>query len=82
MGAEKDKPDYQSGLKRFSIGVIRFYQKVLSPLFPPSCIYTPTCSQYAIKALERHGLLRGGFMALWRVMRCTPFHRGGIDTVK
>ncbi|MCK5570127.1 MAG: membrane protein insertion efficiency factor YidD, partial [Spirochaetes bacterium] len=52
------------------------------PLFPPSCIYTPTCSNYAITALQKHGLLKGGFMAAKRIVKCTPFHKGGIDPVK
>jgi len=64
------------------ISFIKFYQMIISPLFPPSCIYTPTCSQYALQAVRRYGALRGGFMALRRILRCTPFHRGGFDPVR
>jgi putative membrane protein insertion efficiency factor len=69
------------GGKYISVFIIRFYQKALSPLFPPSCIYSPTCSVYAITALRKYGLIKGGFMSLKRLIRCTPFHKGGIDPV-
>ncbi|MGQ9615843.1 MAG: membrane protein insertion efficiency factor YidD [Spirochaetota bacterium] len=69
-------------MKRICLIAIRFYQLTLSPLLPSSCRYTPTCSQYAFEALEKHGLLKGGFMALRRILRCTPFHRGGFDPVR
>jgi putative membrane protein insertion efficiency factor len=64
--------------------VVRFlqaYKWAISPLFPPACRYVPTCSDYAIEAVERYGVLRGGFMALWRLLRCHPFARGGYDPV-
>jgi len=64
------------------IAVIRAYQRVLSPYIPPSCRYSPTCSQYAVEALQKHGPLRGGYLALRRVLRCTPFHSGGYDPVR
>ncbi|MCK4804308.1 MAG: membrane protein insertion efficiency factor YidD [Spirochaetes bacterium] len=72
----------KTGLKNASVLVIKIYQIAISPLFPPSCIYTPTCSSYAITALQKYGLLKGGFMAAKRIVRCTPFHKGGIDPVK
>ncbi|RKX99334.1 MAG: membrane protein insertion efficiency factor YidD [Spirochaetes bacterium] len=59
----------------------KFYQKTISPIFPPTCIYTPTCSNYAILAIKKHGPLKGIVMAILRVLRCTPFHRGGYDPV-
>ncbi|NSW77054.1 MAG: membrane protein insertion efficiency factor YidD [Candidatus Atribacteria bacterium] len=59
-----------------------WYQRFVSPLFPPSCRFEPTCSQYAREALQKHGLFRGGVMALWRIMRCHPYSRGGYDPVK
>lgn len=82
MGIEKKKEVMKTGLKNVSVLVIKIYQIAISPLFPPSCIYTPTCSSYAITALQKYGLLKGGFMAAKRIVRCTPFHKGGIDPVK
>ncbi|MCA3761603.1 MAG: membrane protein insertion efficiency factor YidD [Cutibacterium sp.] len=69
-------------LGRTVIVLIKAYQMLLSPLFPPSCRFTPSCSQYAIEAIERYGLLRGGAMGIWRVLRCHPFSRGGMDPVR
>lgn len=60
---------------------IRCYQKFLSPLFPPCCRFTPTCSQYAIEAIERFGILKGGFLSLRRILRCNPYFKGGNDPV-
>ncbi len=63
------------------IFLVRGYQVVLSPLFPPACRYYPSCSQYAIEALEKHGALRGGWLAARRIARCHPFRPGGYDPV-
>jgi uncharacterized protein len=60
---------------------VRAYQTVLSPLLPPACRYYPSCSNFAIEALERHGAWRGGWMATRRILRCHPFHPGGFDPV-
>jgi putative membrane protein insertion efficiency factor len=60
---------------------VRAYQIVLSPLLPASCRYYPSCSTYAIEALERYGALRGGWLALRRLLRCNPFRPGGYDPV-
>ena len=68
-------------LARLAAWPIRLYRRWLSPLKPPMCRFSPTCSQYAIEALERHGLLRGSGLAIWRVMRCQPFAQGGYDPV-
>ena len=64
------------------VGLIKFYRKQISPMSPPKCKYIPTCSQYAIEAIEKYGVIKGGFKALWRILRCNPFSRGGYDPVK
>ncbi len=66
---------------RAVIGLIRFYQRVISPLFPPSCRYTPSCSQYTLEAVTKYGAARGLFMGGRRLLRCHPFHPGGYDPV-
>lgn len=66
---------------RTMLAVIGGYRNYLSPALPPSCRYTPSCSAYAAEAVGRYGALRGGWLALRRVLRCHPFHRGGHDPV-
>lgn len=61
--------------------LIRGYQQVISPLFPPTCRFAPTCSSYAVTAIERYGLVRGGWLALKRIARCHPWNPGGFDPV-
>jgi putative membrane protein insertion efficiency factor len=61
------------------IGVIRVYQLLVSPFFAGSCRFVPSCSEYAALAIERHGPLRGGMQSLGRLLRCHPFHAGGVD---
>ncbi|MFN2365762.1 MAG: membrane protein insertion efficiency factor YidD [Desulfurivibrionaceae bacterium] len=68
--------------KKVFILLIRFYQLAISPLIPPSCRFIPTCSQYAIEAVELYGPIRGSGLAIRRILRCHPFHRGGYDPVK
>ena len=69
-------------MKKIMIHMIRFYQKYLSPLkVRTHCIYTPTCSQYAIEALEKYGAFKGSLLAIWRILRCNPFSKGGYDPV-
>jgi len=63
------------------IALIRIYQRLVSPALPACCIYSPSCSHYAADALRRHGLLRGGWLALRRLARCGPWRLGGIDPV-
>jgi putative membrane protein insertion efficiency factor len=60
---------------------LRFYKAQISPALPPACRYTPTCSEYAIEAVERYGAVRGTAMAIRRVLACNPFARGGYDPV-
>ncbi|OXT06651.1 membrane protein insertion efficiency factor YidD [Thermoanaerobacterium thermosaccharolyticum] len=69
-------------MKYIFIYLIRFYQKFISPMKPKSCRFYPTCSQYAIDAIKKYGVLRGSIMALWRILRCNPFNPGGYDPVK
>lgn len=68
-------------MKRLMLACIHFYRRQISPHTPPSCRFTPTCSQYAMTAIERFGGWRGGWMALWRILRCNPFCKGGYDPV-
>jgi putative membrane protein insertion efficiency factor len=61
--------------------VLRGYKWLLSPLLPPSCRYVPTCSEYAVEAIERYGIVRGALLSTWRLLRCHPFAAGGYDPV-
>ncbi|MBE3575232.1 MAG: membrane protein insertion efficiency factor YidD [Firmicutes bacterium] len=65
----------------FLVRIIRFYQRYLSPLMPPTCRFYPSCSEYAAVSLQRFGSLRGGWLALRRIARCHPFSPGGFDPV-
>lgn len=69
-------------MKKILIGLVKIYRKYLSPLKGHStCIYFPTCSQYAVEAIEKYGALKGGLLAVWRILRCNPFAKGGYDPV-
>jgi hypothetical protein len=68
-------------MKRALISCVKFYRKSVSPLFPPCCNYYPTCSQYALDALEKYGAAKGSLLAAKRFLRCHPFHKGGYDPV-
>ena len=68
-------------MRKIVIGLIRFYQLFISPLFPPHCRFYPTCSQYALEAVKKYGVFRGGFMSIKRIAKCHPFHKGGYDPV-
>jgi putative membrane protein insertion efficiency factor len=67
--------------KKTGVLLLHAYKWVVSPLLPPSCRYVPTCSEYAMEAVERYGALRGGWMAMARLLRCHPFVKGGYDPV-
>lgn len=68
-------------MKTVALQLIRFYQRFISPAFPPSCRFAPTCSQYSYEAINRYGLRRGAWLSLRRLARCHPFHPGGYDPV-
>jgi hypothetical protein len=68
-------------MKYIVLGLIKFYRKFISPLFPPKCKYYPTCSTYALEAVRRFGAVRGSALAVWRILRCNPWSLGGVDHV-
>jgi hypothetical protein len=68
-------------MKSLALGLLRLYKRWISPAFPPACRYVPTCSEYAMEAVERYGVVRGGAMAVWRVLRCHPLAKSGLDLV-
>ncbi|HID87322.1 MAG TPA: membrane protein insertion efficiency factor YidD [Anaerolineae bacterium] len=68
-------------MKRLALTLIRVYQKTLSRALPPTCRFVPSCSEYSYRAIEKYGLLRGGWLAVRRIGRCHPFHPGGYDPV-
>lgn len=68
-------------MKKLLLSLIRFYRRHISPHLPPMCRYYPTCSCYAIEAIETHGAFRGTILAVWRILRCNPLSRGGYDPV-
>jgi uncharacterized protein len=68
-------------MKSLALGLLRVYKRWISPAFPPSCRYVPTCSEYAMEAVERYGVMCGGARAAWRVLRCHPLAAGGLDPV-
>ena len=67
--------------KKIVVGLIKFYQKNLSHLKKPCCRFVPTCSEYAVEAIETFGFVKGGFLSLWRIIRCNPFCKGGYDPI-
>lgn len=68
-------------MKHVLLSMIRFYKRAISPLLPNACRFTPTCSEYAMEAIEIHGVIKGCLLAFWRVLRCNPFCKGGYDPV-
>ena len=73
--------DFTAWPGRAALACIRFYRRFISPLLPPACRFTPTCSAYALEAIARHGLVKGGALACWRLLRCQPLCKGGYDPV-
>lgn len=69
-------------MKKLILSIINLYRKYISPMRAPCCIYSPTCSEYAIDAISKYGALKGGFLAIKRILRCNPFSKGGYDPVK
>jgi uncharacterized protein len=69
-------------VRKVIIFFIRIYKRFISPILPGSCRFYPTCSQYAIDAVQKYGTIKGAAMAAYRIMRCNPFNRGGYDPVK
>ncbi|WP_010174440.1 membrane protein insertion efficiency factor YidD [Bacillus coahuilensis] len=68
-------------LSKLFIFLIKIYQRVISPLKPPSCRFYPTCSHYGVEAIQKHGAVKGGWLTIKRISRCHPFHPGGFDPV-
>ena len=71
-----------TGLRRAATAPIRLYRRAISPGLPPRCKYEPSCSNYAVQAVERYGILRGLVLAAWRLLRCNPWSHGGYDPVE
>ena len=68
-------------VKTILLNIIRFYQKFISPLKPPTCRFYPTCSSYSLEAIQVHGALKGGWLSIKRIFKCHPMHPGGFDPV-
>lgn len=68
-------------MRRLAVGLIRIYQNTFSRVLPPSCRFTPSCSEYGVQAISRYGVGRGGWLTVKRIGRCHPFHPGGDDPV-
>ena len=68
-------------IKKCCMYIIKFYQKFISPMKKPCCIYYPSCSRYAYEAYEKYGFFKGTYLTVWRILRCNPFSKGGYDPV-
>jgi putative membrane protein insertion efficiency factor len=68
-------------IRNVVIRLLRVYQVLISPMYPPRCRFVPSCSQYAIEAIERFGVIRGGWLTVKRLLKCGPWHKGGFDPV-
>jgi putative membrane protein insertion efficiency factor len=67
---------------RIFVFLIKGYQKIISPMFPSSCRFYPSCSEYAVGAFTKYGVIRGGAKTMWRILRCNPFGKGGYDPIE
>ena len=65
-----------------ALGLIRIYRRFVSPALPPACRFVPSCSEYGYEAIAKYGIIKGGRLAAWRILRCNPFSRGGYDPVQ
>ncbi|WP_414045934.1 membrane protein insertion efficiency factor YidD [Macrococcus equi] len=68
-------------MKSILVAIIKFYRSYISPLTPPTCRFNPTCSQYGLEAIEKHGAFKGSYLTIIRILKCHPFHPGGYDPV-
>ena len=68
-------------MKKLFLFIIKFYRKYISPMKSTKCPYIPSCSEYGMEAIEKYGALKGGVLALWRIIRCNPFSKGGYDQI-
>jgi putative membrane protein insertion efficiency factor len=68
-------------MRHIFIFLVKLYQKLISPLFPSSCRFYPTCSEYTAQSFTKHGVFKGGLKSIWRILRCNPFNKGGYDPV-
>jgi uncharacterized protein len=69
-------------MRKVAVGLIKVYRRIVSPMLPPSCRYWPSCSEYALQSIQKHGVLKGGLLGSWRIIRCNPWSKGGIDPVR
>jgi uncharacterized protein len=69
-------------MRRIITAPVKLYQKIISPLLPPSCRFYPTCSEYAVQAVNKYGVIKGTLKAVYRIIRCNPFNKGGYDPVE
>jgi uncharacterized protein len=81
MGSFTAREKLNRAMRVAVLALLRAYKWALSPLFPPTCRYVPSCSEYAMEAIDRYGIVRGGWMAAGRLLRCHPFVKGGFDPV-
>ncbi len=77
-----EKPVVFSEMRQLIVEPIRLYRRFVSPVLPASCRYWPTCSQYTLEAIQKYGVFKGGLLGAWRIVRCNPWSKGGIDPIR